>query len=178
MLNDVFSDFDRLAERHGLEKIKTIGDAYMVAGGLDGGEVPAGAVAAMALEAQQQIALHPGVRGQKLRLHVGVSTGPVAAGVIGVRRFIYDLWGNAVNVASRLSGEAAPGTILVDEPTFRALRDRYAFGPARTVEPKGKDPMQVYVLVADVSPAEPSTRCQSASTASTSAATDEGSTRA
>jgi adenylate cyclase len=146
MLNDVFSGFDALSERYGLEKIKTIGDAYMVAGGLGGAAGSEAAVAAMALEARAQVARHPGVASRRLALHIGISTGPVVAGVIGVRRFIYDLWGNTVNVASRLSSEAPPGTILVDEASYARLDGRYRFSPARTIVVKGKGPMTVYLL--------------------------------
>jgi adenylate cyclase len=148
MLNEVFSGFDELAERHGLEKIKTIGDAYMVAGGLTGSAVHAEAIAAMAIEAQALIREQRALAPECLGLHIGISTGPVVAGVIGQRRFIYDLWGNTVNVASRLSSEAPPGTILVDESTCERLRGRYRFSEPLTIEVKGKGPMTVYVLEA------------------------------
>jgi len=157
MLNDVFSGLDALSERYGLEKIKTIGDAYMVAGGLARGDGAAAAVAAMALQAREEVARHPDVAGRSLGLHIGISTGPVVAGVIGVRRFIYDLWGNTVNVASRLSSEAPAGAIMVDEPTYVRLNGRYRFSRAMTVDVKGKGPMTVYLLDgrADAAGAEP-----------------------
>jgi class 3 adenylate cyclase len=146
VLNEVFSGFDALSERYALEKIKTIGDAYMVAGGLTGGRNYVQAVAEWALAAQTQIRGYHALAPENLGLHVGICTGPVAAGVIGTRRFIYDLWGNTVNVASRLSAEAAPGGILVDENTFSQLQGQYRFSVPRTIPIKGKGPMTVYQL--------------------------------
>lgn len=146
MLNELFSSFDGLSEKYGLEKIKTIGDAYMVAGGLTGAAHYTEAVAAMALEAQAQVAQRRDLVLDPLGLHIGICTGPVVAGVIGVRRFIYDLWGNTVNVASRLSSEAPPGKILVDQATCERLREQFRFSPAQTIAVKGKGPMTVYFL--------------------------------
>jgi len=146
LLNEVFSGFDALSERHELEKIKTIGDAYMVAGGLTGNRNHVQAVAEWALSAQEQIRGTQALAPENLGLHVGICTGPVVAGVIGTRRFIYDLWGNTVNVASRLSAEAAPGGILVDEHTYSQLQGRYRFSAPRTIPIKGKGPMTVYEL--------------------------------
>ena len=146
LLNDVFSQFDLLAERYGLEKIKTIGDAYMVAGGLTEGLGYTEAIARMALEARRIVEAHPMLSRETLGVHIGISTGPVVAGVIGVRRFIYDLWGNTVNVASRLSSEAARGQIEVDENTYKRLYNRFTFRGPRTISVKGKGPMVVYEL--------------------------------
>jgi adenylate cyclase len=148
ILNEIFSIFDALSERHALEKIKTIGDAYMVAGGLTGAGDPARAAAEWALEARESIRDCQGFASEPLGLHIGICTGPVAAGVIGARRFIYDLWGNTVNVASRLSAEASPGSILVDGRTHDQLAGQYRFAAPRTIEIKGKGPMTVYELEA------------------------------
>jgi adenylate cyclase len=118
----------------------------MVAGGLTRALSDLHAVAEWALEAQQQIREFRGLAPERLALHIGICTGPVVAGVIGVRRFSYDLWGNTVNVASRLAAEASPGAILVDEPTYGALQGGYRFSAPRTIQIKGKGPMVVYDL--------------------------------
>ena len=146
LLNEIFSGFDALSERHELEKIKTIGDAYMVAGGLTGSGNHVRSVAEWALAAQEQIRGTGALAPENLGLHIGICTGPVVAGVIGTHRFIYDLWGNTVNVASRLSAEAPPGGILVDEHTYSQLRGLYRFSAPRTIPIKGKGPMTVYEL--------------------------------
>jgi adenylate cyclase len=147
LLNGLFSWFDRLAERHGLEKIKTIGDAYMVAGGLP---IPradhADAVAEMALEMMAGLDTIDHQLGSALQLRIGIDTGPAVAGVIGVRRFIYDLWGDTVNTASRMESHGLPGTIQVSERTYRRLRDRYAFEERGMVSVKGKGEMRTWLL--------------------------------
>ena len=184
ILNEVFSGFDALSERHALEKIKTIGDAYMVAGGLIPSSNPVHAVAEWAIDAQDYIRSCQALAPERLSLHVGICTGPVAAGVIGTRRFIYDLWGNTVNVASRLSAEAPAGGILVDEHTHSQLLGRYRFAAPRSVRIKGKGPMTVYRLEGRINAptslvryAE-KTRAHSADTAPISRAADSRSTRA
>jgi class 3 adenylate cyclase len=138
LLNSIFSEFDLLAEKHCLEKIKTIGDAYMVAGGLLG---TAGShtrhIVDMALEMRDAVGAHRTPAGDRLGIHVGIATGPVVAGVIGVKRFIYDLWGNTVNVASRLSTEATAGGILVDAQTRDRLREGYWFEGPESLSVKG-----------------------------------------
>lgn len=184
ILNEVFSGFDALSERHALEKIKTIGDAYMVAGGLVPTNDHVHAVAEWALDAQEYIADCRALAPERLSLHVGICTGPVAAGVIGARRFIYDLWGNTVNVASRLSAEAPAGGVLVDEQTHDQLAGRYRFSAPRIIRVKGKGLMTVYRLEgrlnAPTSLARYSekTRAHSADTSAISRATESRSTRA
>ena len=150
LLDGVFSRFDRLADKHGVDKIKTIGDAYMVAGGLtNDGARYVDAVVDMALDMIQLTAEDETMKHYDMALHVGVATGPVIAGVIRGKRFIYDLWGDPVNLASRLTDEALANTILVDKATYRRLGTRYQFGPARDdVVFKGKDPMTIYELIA------------------------------
>jgi len=135
LLNEVFSWFDLLAENYGLEKIKTVGDAYMVAGGLLAQpEKYTEAVANMALEIRDKISMHRTRHGESLDIHIGIGTGPVVGGVIGVKKFIYDLWGNSVNMASRLCTEGATGGILVDITTYQRLHGLYRFeGPESLV---------------------------------------------
>jgi class 3 adenylate cyclase len=149
LLNDVFSGFDMLAEKHGLEKIKTIGDAYMVAGGLDdsGGQQYAYAIADMALDMLDWLREYPAAQHTRLELRIGIGSGPVVAGVIGIKRFIYDLWGDTVNIASRMTSEATVGTIQVDTTTYELLRKRYQFGEMQQVPVKGKGMMEVYLLL-------------------------------
>ena len=117
MLNKVFSSFDALAEKHGLEKIKTIGDAYMVAGGLndDPERNYSASIAGMAIDMRMLLAGDFMVSGRRLQIRMGIGTGPVVAGVVGKKKFIYDLWGDTVNIASRITAEGGPGNIQVDE---------------------------------------------------------------
>jgi adenylate cyclase len=146
-LDGVFTHLDELADTHAVDKIKTIGDAYMVAGGLSGdGTQYVDAVAAMALEMLELARSDELMRRYKITFHVGIATGPVIAGVIGARRFIYDLWGDTVNVASRITSEAPAGQILVDKTTYRRLGGRYQFGSPQDLTFKGKGQMTVYQL--------------------------------
>jgi adenylate cyclase len=157
MLNEVFSHFDQLAEKHRIEKIKTIGDAYMVAGGLDvhhrydGDHQPhrdyTHAVCNLALDMREYMATLSGTRLSRLQIHVGIGTGPVVAGVIGMKKFIYDLWGDTVNIASRVTSEATAGTILVDAVTWRRVREDYEFEGPQILNVKGKGEMTAYRLV-------------------------------
>lgn len=147
LLNNVFSNFDLLTEKYRLEKIKTIGDAYMVAGGLSEERVDyVEAIANMALDIRDVIRQHPALSHQKLDIHIGIATGPVVAGVIGTKRFIYDLWGDTVNLASRITSGAVPGTIQVDETTYRRLNGRFLFEQPQILELKGKGKVTVYQL--------------------------------
>ncbi|HET9042560.1 MAG TPA: adenylate/guanylate cyclase domain-containing protein [Burkholderiales bacterium] len=148
MLNKVFSSFDSLAERHGLEKIKTIGDAYMVAGGLnDESSVNySEAIAQMALDMRDLLASDLSVNDHRLEIRMGIGTGPVVAGVVGKKKFIYDLWGDTVNLASRITAESVPGMVQVDVTTYRRLRNRFEFDPPKTLYLKGKGDTTVYTL--------------------------------
>ena len=148
LLNDIFSEFDTLAEKHSIEKIKTIGDAYMAAGGLRRGNTQyVDAMADMALQMQAFVSRYTAPNGEKMSLRVGLATGAVVAGVIGRRKFSYDLWGDTVNIASRMSSEAQPGLIQVDAVTYRRLHNRYTFDEMQQIHVKGKGLMQVYNLL-------------------------------
>jgi adenylate cyclase len=156
MLNEVFSHYDRLAEQRGLEKIKTIGDAYMVAGGLDlhhrydAEHKPAAdyttAICDLALDMREYMNTQSGVKRSRLQIHVGIGTGPVVAGVIGMKKFIYDLWGDTVNIASRVTAEATAGMILVDHTTYRRVRHSFEFEGPHTISVKGKGEVTVFRL--------------------------------
>jgi len=147
-LNDLFSSFDRLAQRHGLEKIKTVGDAYMVAGGLpDPRPDHAQAVAEMALAIRDEVASRVDPSGQPLAVRIGMDTGPVVAGVIGTSKFSYDLWGDTVNTASRMESHGVPGCIQVTARTYERLRDGYGFERRGSIPVKGKGEIVTYFLV-------------------------------
>ena len=157
LLNEVFTHFDQLAEKHGIEKIKTIGDAYMVAGGLDmhhyyeADKAPqreySHAICDLALDMRDYMNSLAGTHMSRLQIHVGIGTGPVVAGVIGMKKFIYDLWGDTVNIASRVTSEATAGTILVDAVTWRRVRDNYEFEGPQILNVKGKGEMTAYRLI-------------------------------
>jgi adenylate cyclase len=156
LLNDVFSGFDDLADASGLEKIKTIGDAYMVAGGIP---TPRDDHLVALLEmALRMGAVVEGVGeryGQPLRLRIGVDSGPVVAGVIGRRKFSYDLWGDTVNSASRMETQGLPGRIQVTERVFDAAQGDFEFEVRGSLEVKGKGAIRTYFLVGPVSPYSP-----------------------
>jgi class 3 adenylate cyclase len=147
-LDDLFRRFDQLVERHGLEKIKTIGDAYVA---VAGAPKPIGdhaqASAAMALDVLAEASEARWPSGDPIAVRVGVATGPAVAGVIGDLRFAYDLWGDTVNLANRLEAQAPPGRVLVSESTATQLTDRFEFGPPETLDLKGKGPTTVRVLL-------------------------------
>jgi class 3 adenylate cyclase len=151
LLNTVFSGFDELSEKYGLEKIKTIGDAYMVVGGLSRERTEYAAdVANMAIEMIEFVAKHPQLVKRSLGVHIGIATGPVVAGVIGTKRFIYDLWGDTVNIASRLTDDAKQDHILTDKLTYNRLRQDYLFEPPNVLNVKGKGDMTSYRLTGRV----------------------------
>ncbi|MEO0396420.1 MAG: adenylate/guanylate cyclase domain-containing protein [Cyanobacteria bacterium P01_A01_bin.137] len=139
-LNDIFSVFDTLAERHGLEKIKTIGDAYMVVGGLPAPmENHAEAVMAMAIDMQAAVKQHP------FKLRIGINTGPVVAGVIGKKKFSYDLWGDAVNIASRMESHGVVDRIQVSADSYELLKDKFQFEDRGCIEIKGRGRARTYL---------------------------------
>ncbi len=147
ILNQIFSKFDRLAEEHRIEKIKTIGDAYMVAAGLPmPREDHAHAIAEMALDMQEVIAEYDEDTGEIFKLRIGINTGPVVAGVIGIKKFSYDLWGDTVNTASRMESHGLPGCIQVTATTYELLKDQYRFEEREPIQVKGKGEMITYLL--------------------------------
>jgi class 3 adenylate cyclase len=148
MLNRIFSAFDELAEQFGLEKIKTIGDAYMVAGGLseDAGDYSA-AIADMAVAMRELLRRDFSVNSSQLEVRIGIGTGPIVAGVLGKKKFIYDLWGDTVNIASRITSEGVPGMIQCDTTTYHRLATSFDFHEPQTIYLKGKGNMTVYRLI-------------------------------
>ena len=147
MLNRVFSAFDALTDKHGLEKIKTIGDAYMVVGGLPTPrEDHAEAIAAMSLDMYKELRDINARHGTDLNIRIGINSGPVVAGVIGNRKFIYDLWGDAVNTAARMESHGVAGRVQVTEDTYNLLKDSFEFEDRGIIDVKGKGDMHVYIL--------------------------------
>ena len=160
MLDRLFSHFDVLAERHGVEKIKTIGDCYMVAAGVPSPRPDhARALALMALDMQAAMRSADDVGRLGLELRVGINSGPVVAGVIGRKRFLYDLWGDAVNTASRMESHGTSGRIQITRATKELLEDEFVCEPRGTVTVKGKGEMETwYVVRRRASPARPIAR--------------------
>jgi class 3 adenylate cyclase len=147
-LNELFSVFDELAQHHGLEKIKTIGDAYMVAGGLPQPRPDhAQAVAELALAIREEVTRRTDPSGRPLQLRIGIDTGPVEAGVIGTSKFSYDLWGDTVNTASRMESHGVPGCIQVTERTWKRLRDGYRFQRRGPIQVRGMGELVTWFLV-------------------------------
>jgi guanylate cyclase len=150
VLNDVFSDFDDLADQYRLEKIKTIGDAYMVVAGLPQARPDhLEAIVLFAIDILAVAGRHRAWNGEPICLRVGIHTGPVVAGVIGRRKFIYDLWGDTVNTASRMESHGLSNTIQVTEAVRQRLDGRYVFEPRGPIEVKGKGFMMTYLLKLD-----------------------------
>ncbi len=146
-LNDIFTEFDGLVEQNNLEKIKTIGDSYMVVGGLpEPSQNHAAAVAEIALGMQQAIAKYTIGGSTPLQLRIGINSGPVVAGVIGSKKFIYDLWGDTVNIASRMEQQGIPSAIHVTQAIFSALRNTYSFTERGSLEVRGRGQMTTYLL--------------------------------
>ena len=148
ILDRLFSYFDTLAERYGLEKIKTIGDCYMVAAGVPTPRPDhARAIALMAIDMREAMRDADAVGDLGLELRIGINSGPVVAGVIGRKRFLYDLWGDAVNTASRMESHGAPGRIQITRATYELLEDAFECEPHGTVDVKGKGPLETWYLV-------------------------------
>ena len=155
ILDRLFSEFDAIAERRQLEKIEPVGDAYLVVGGLpDPRPDAAESVAEMALDMQELIASNPASLGGPLRLRIGIDIGPVVAGVIGEKKFTYDIWGDTVNTASRMESHGIPGEIQVTPRAYERLKHRYRFQPRESMEIKGRGRIAPLLLLgrADESP--------------------------
>ncbi len=148
LLNGVFSAFDQLVEQHDLEKIKTIGDEYMAVGGLPTPRADhVEAVAGLALDMQTTMDQFKGSDDRPLHLRIGIHTGPVVAGVIGQRKFSYDLWGDTVNTASRMASHSLSDHTQVTTAVYERLRDRYVLEERGTVQVKSKGEMTTYFLL-------------------------------
>ena len=146
-LNQIFIAFDRLSEKHGLEKIKTIGDAYMLVGGLPTKrDDHVEAVADMAIEMLDEIAWLNEQNQEDFKIRIGVHTGPVVAGVIGKHKFNYDLWGDTVNIASRMESQGIPDEIQISEVVYNRLKDKFFLEKRGLIEIKGKGKMNTYLL--------------------------------
>lgn len=155
LLNRIFSAFDELAEKHKLEKIKTIGDAYMVVGGLPNPRQDhAEAIIEMALDMQQAINIFNAETNSNCNIRIGINTGPVVAGVIGIKKFIYDLWGDTVNIASRMESHGIPGNIQITQTTCERVKNefqnkyknKYILESRGLIEIKGKGEMETYLV--------------------------------
>ena len=152
ILNGIFCEFDRLSESHGLEKIKTIGDAYMVVGGLPTAREDHGrAIALLALEMQSALTQFNLKIGESFQLRIGIHSGSVVAGIIGISKFSYDLWGDTVNVASRMESNGMPGKIQVTGATYERLKEQFIFEERGMIEVKGKGKMLTYWLIGEES---------------------------
>jgi class 3 adenylate cyclase len=145
-LNELFSAFDDLLDRFRLEKIKTIGDAYMVVGGLNGGKDHALALAELALDMLARIRELSDRHKEDFSVRIGINTGPVVGGVIGKKKFIYDVWGDTVNIASRMESTGEPGAVQITNETYLRIRNMYVFEDRGKIEVKGKGPMQTWLI--------------------------------
>jgi class 3 adenylate cyclase len=150
VLNEVFSVFDALVDAAELEKVKTIGDAYMVVGGMSHGPDHLERLARMALRLGGGVAAVEAARDLGIQFRIGIHCGSVVAGVIGTRKFIYDIWGDTVNVASRMESTGLPGQIQVTAVVEERLRDGFRFEPRGLTEIRGKGPMETFFLVGEM----------------------------
>ncbi|MCB1137711.1 MAG: adenylate/guanylate cyclase domain-containing protein [Leptospiraceae bacterium] len=150
LLNRIFSEFDDLAEKHGLEKIKTIGDAYMVVGGLpEPHEDHAEKVARFSLDMLAVVQKYRNEEELPLEIRIGIASGDAVAGVIGKKKFVYDLWGSSVNTASRMESSGLPGRVQVTESTYTLLREKFRFEDRGPIELKGMGAVQSYLLLGE-----------------------------
>jgi adenylate cyclase len=153
LLNAIYSRFDSLIEKYGVEKIRTIGDNYMIASGLPRPRADhAQAIARLALEMNAYIASLAPVEGRRLSFRFGINSGPVIAGVIGYKKFAYDVWGDTANTASRMESQGAPGKIQITQATYELIKADFICEPHGPVDVKGIGPMQTWFLVGNSSP--------------------------
>ena len=147
ILNICFSKFDELSELHGIEKIKTIGDSYMAVSGIpESCEVHAEKVAKFAVDVIKEVEYLSNMLNTEIKIRIGINSGPVTAGVIGTKKFIYDLWGDAVNLASRMESHGIPGKIQVTDTSYNLLKNKFVFSKRNNVEIKGKGFIDTYIL--------------------------------
>jgi adenylate cyclase len=152
-LNDLFSRFDRLVDKHHLEKIRTIGDGYMVASGAPVPRIDhAQAIALLGLEMCQEVAAMPALNGHKINIRVGVNSGPMVAGVIGKTKFHYDLWGDTVNTASRMESNGEPGRVQVTTQTYTLLKEEFDLELRGAIQIRGKGEMETWFVVGKKEP--------------------------
>jgi guanylate cyclase len=150
LLNEVFSHFDDLVEKYDLEKIRTIGDNYMVAAGVPRPRPDhAESLARLALDMRVYLDSRPSRNGKRLEFRIGINSGPVIGGVIGRKKFVYDLWGDAVNIASRMESQGIPGKIQITETTYQLIKDEFHCEPRGAMQVKGKGEMQTWFLVGE-----------------------------
>jgi adenylate cyclase len=150
LLNEVFSFFDSLLDKYNVEKIRTIGDSYMVASGVPRGRPDhAQALACMALEMRDHITVHTFGNGQRVNFRIGINSGSMIAGVIGKRKFVYDVWGDAVNVASRMESHGLGGAVQITKATYELIKDEFVCEPRGRVNVKGKGEMEVWLVVSN-----------------------------
>jgi adenylate cyclase len=148
LLNEVFSFFDTLLDKYNVEKIRTIGDSYMVASGVPRPRSDhAQALIHMALEMQDYIARHEFCNKHRVNFRVGINSGPVIAGVIGRRKFVYDVWGDTVNIASRMESHGISGAVQITQATYQLVKDEFVCEPRGTVNVKGKGEMEVWLVI-------------------------------
>jgi guanylate cyclase len=147
LLNEVFSYFDSLVDKYNVEKIRTIGDSYMVASGVPRGRPDhAQALLRMGLEMRDYIATHTFCHNQRVNFRIGINSGSMIAGVIGRRKFVYDVWGDAVNVASRMESHGVGGAVQITQATYELIKDEFVCQPRGTVNVKGKGEMEVWLV--------------------------------
>ena len=147
LLNEVFSYFDSLVDKYNVEKIRTIGDSYMVASGVPRGRPDhAQALVHMALEMRDYIATHTFCHNQRVNFRIGINSGSMIAGVIGRRKFVYDVWGDAVNIASRMESHGLGGAVQITQATYDLIQNEFVCEPRGTVNVKGKGEMEVWLV--------------------------------
>ena len=148
LLNEIYSHFDSLIEKHGVEKIRTIGDNYMIASGLPRPRADhAQVIARLALEMNAYIASLAPVEDRRLSFRIGINSGPVIAGVIGHKKFAYDVWGDTANIASRMESQGVPGKIQITQATYEMIKSDFICEPHGPVDVKGKGPMETWFIV-------------------------------